>query len=442
MSSKALDEILAAGTHARESGRFGEAAQHFQRALAINPKSPAALIGLGLLFEYAKELQRSEEMFQTAIRHASRSVEAYVNLARVLHEQKKFGEAVAYCEKALKYAPTHEMLLNNLGANLVGAGRFEDATAVYTRLAKIHPRFAKACYALGHLCTRLNRHDEAIRHFRRAMELEPQDRESATCAGECLLLTGKADEAIEYFDRALRLNGWEVRALALKSLALAQAGRTDAEKWLADPYRFVGSIQASELGWSPEEIAKLNLALSEFASHHPSMREDPPENATYHCWHSGPLADANNPDIEKLKTLIYFALEKRVQALSTEDPDHPFVRGLPSKFGLNLWAVRMSGGSKMVPHIHTAGWLSGVYYVDVPRIVNDPQGQEAGWIKFGMPRNDIRLTKQTLTRTVKPEPGLMVTFPSYFWHDTVPLPPDSQEQRLCLAFDLGASIAP
>jgi hypothetical protein len=39
-------------------------------------------------------------------------------------------------------------------------------------------------------------------------------------------------------------------------------------------------------------------------------------------------------------------------------------------------------------------------------------------------------------RLVKPEAGLRVTFPSYFWHDTVPPPADNEEQRLCLAFDL------
>jgi hypothetical protein len=30
----------------------------------------------------------------------------------------------------------------------------------------------------------------------------------------------------------------------------------------------------------------------------------------------------------------------------------------------------------------------------------------------------------------------MATFPSYLWHDTVPLPPDRNEHRLVLAYDL------
>ena len=77
-----------------------------------------------------------------------------------------------------------------------------------------------------------------------------------------------------------------------------------------------------------------------------------------------------------------------------------------------------------------------MYYVDVPSVVNDPQANAAGWLNVGTSRMDIRLERPPLVRSVKPEPGMMITFPSYLWHDTVPLPESNTEQRLCLAFDL------
>jgi Putative 2OG-Fe(II) oxygenase len=117
--------------------------------------------------------------------------------------------------------------------------------------------------------------------------------------------------------------------------------------------------------------------------------------------------------------------------------EHPFRRTAPPRYYLDLWAIKMKdGGGKLFPHIHVDGWLSGVYYVDVPPIVNDPQANGAGWLNIGTARMDIRLRREPLVRSVKPEPGMMVTFPSYFWHDTVPLPERNTEQRLCLAFDL------
>jgi hypothetical protein len=89
----------------------------------------------------------------------------------------------------------------------------------------------------------------------------------------------------------------------------------------------------------------------------------------------------------------------------------------------------------MLPHIHADGWLSGVYYVEVPAVVRDPAGR-AGWLQVGGSRRDIRLTREPITRAVQPEPGLLVTFPSHLWHDTIPLPEQNAERRLCLAFDL------
>ena len=440
MSAEAVEQLLAAGAQAHQSGQRGEAERYYQQALGLSPKNVRALTSFGLLLGQMRDYVRAEELLKTAIRLSSRTPDAYANLAMLLNEQQRFDEAIALCEKALKYSPTHPVLLRNLATNLDGAGRREQAISVFIRLNKIHPDYAPASYALGRMYLQLDRFEDAIRNFRRASELNPGDVDSFSGAGECLLKSGNAAEAVEQFDRALALNAYDVRSLALRSLALADAGRTDDEKWLADPETFVLNVRAADIGWGAEEAAALNRELSAFATNHPTMREDPPENATHRCWHSGNLANDGNAAIEKLKSLIAFALQRRIEGLSAYDPAHPFVRGVPKSFGLNLWAVRMLGGSKMIPHIHTAGWLSGVYYVDVPSVVDKPDGGQAGWIKFGLPRNDIRLSREPLTRTVKPEPGLVVTFPSYFWHDTVTLPPENQEQRLCLAFDLGARL--
>jgi hypothetical protein len=167
------------------------------------------------------------------------------------------------------------------------------------------------------------------------------------------------------------------------------------------------------------------------------MREDPPEYATEKGWHTTVnLAEARNDAVDVLKRFIGYAFDQRLKALPEEDPDHPFVRSAPKRFHLDLWAVKMASGGKMLPHIHADGWLSGVYYVDVPGVVNDPAANRAGWLKLGTPRADIKLSRDPIIGTVKPEPGLIVTFPSYLWHDTIPLPASNTEQRLCLAFDL------
>jgi Putative 2OG-Fe(II) oxygenase len=66
----------------------------------------------------------------------------------------------------------------------------------------------------------------------------------------------------------------------------------------------------------------------------------------------------------------------------------------------------------------------------------NPQALLAGAVRAHEAGRLKEAERSPLVLRVKPEPGMMVTFPSYLWHDTVPLPQDNAEQRLCLAFDL------
>ncbi len=63
-----------------------------------------------------------------------------------------------------------------------------------------------------------------------------------------------------------------------------------------------------------------------------------------------------------------------------------------------------------------------------------PGQGEAGWIEFGRPRSDIHCTVEPEVRALQPKEGLMVLFPSYFYHRTVPF--EAAEERISIAFDV------
>jgi pentatricopeptide repeat protein len=437
MTTPAAATMLDAGMRAHQAGRLREAAQCYESALRYDAGSVAAMSSLGLVLGEMREYARAETLLREAVARAPRSAEAHANLAAVLHDVSRFDEAIDLCEAGLGLAPDNRKLLNTLASSLSGAGRYDEALALLERMIRAHPRYAKASHFAGVIHTKRGDCDAAVAAFARATEIDPSDSASFVAAAECLMLHRRAEAALGPIERALAINGWDVRALALKTLALAELGRVDEERWLADPGRLVRTVRLGDLGYTADQVGMLNRALSAFASDEPSMREDPPEYATEKGWHTTVnLAETRNEAVDVLKRFIGYAFEQRLKALPEEDPDHPFVRGAPKRFHLDLWAVKMASGGKMLPHIHADGWLSGVYYVDVPAVVNDPAAGEAGWLKVGTPRADIRLTREPITRTVKPEPGLIVTFPSYLWHDTIPLPATNTEQRLCLAFDL------
>ena len=378
---------------------------------------------------------QAEAEFARAVILAPDIASCYVNLIAALHAQGKTEEAIGWCEKGLARFPDNRDLLGNFAVNLDSADRYDDALALLERTLAAYPGDAKVHYHIGTISLKTARYDLAAEHFGSAAQINPRDALSFCGRGEALLKSGAAAAAIEAFDGALRLNQFDVRALALKTLALAEAGRTEDERWLSDPFRLAQTLRLSEIGYSAEAQMALNAALADFATNHPSMQQDPPANATYNGWHSGNLATERHPALDELRNFIAYALEQRRKSLAGEDPAHPFVRALPRSFNLHLWSVKLVADGKMVPHIHTSGWLSGVYYVDVPGVVNDESAAQAGWLRLGPARHDIPMTREPIVRALKPEPGLMFTFPSYLWHETVPLPAGAG-QRLCYSYDL------
>jgi uncharacterized protein (TIGR02466 family) len=89
------------------------------------------------------------------------------------------------------------------------------------------------------------------------------------------------------------------------------------------------------------------------------------------------------------------------------------------------------------PHMHDGAWISGVYYVSLPTDVGKSEDGQAGWLEFGRCNDIFRLQRPPRLHAVRPEEGLLVLFPSFFWHGTVPF--ESAAPRISIAFDVLAS---
>jgi len=95
------------------------------------------------------------------------------------------------------------------------------------------------------------------------------------------------------------------------------------------------------------------------------------------------------------------------------------------------WSVRLHSSGYHANHTHPRGWISSACYIELPDCMSDGRSNE-GVLTFGEP--GIATTpKLGGEYSVRPEPGMLVLFPSYFWHGTVPF--RSNEARLTVAFD-------
>ncbi|MDJ0941240.1 MAG: tetratricopeptide repeat protein [Woeseiaceae bacterium] len=112
--------------------------------------------------------------------------------------------------------------------------------------------------------------------------------------------------------------------------------------------------------------------------------------------------------------------------------DHPLTARNTGSYRIaGSWSVRLKGGGWHVNHVHPEGWISSAYYVTVPEETRTGD-DKAGWIKFGEPPFST-VPPSPPQKWVRPEAGVLVLFPSFLWHGTVPIRDESL--RVTAPFD-------
>ena len=141
------------------------------------------------------------------------------------------------------------------------------------------------------------------------------------------------------------------------------------------------------------------------------------------------------PAIKGLQQALQLAVADYCRMLPAW-PEHPFVSRRPASGFFDIWCVVMERGGYQVPHIHPEAWLSGVYYPQLPEGVRTGSGPE-GWLAFGETDHAFPRRSELGIVHLRPEEGLLVLFPSYFYHRTIPF--DAAGTRVSVAFDLIAT---
>jgi hypothetical protein len=140
------------------------------------------------------------------------------------------------------------------------------------------------------------------------------------------------------------------------------------------------------------------------------------------------LLSLDEPVIKHFLAAMDIAVRDYAGRLRENDPIGAR-RSKHSRYG-GLWSVRLTDGGYQPSHVHDRGWISSAYFVSIMP-GERPKDAKAGWLKFGEPNRPPAGCGPE--KFVEPEPGMLVLFPSYMWHGTVPF---EGAERLSLAFDL------
>ncbi|HET9160523.1 MAG TPA: tetratricopeptide repeat protein [Caulobacteraceae bacterium] len=160
------------GAALKGSGSLHAAADSFRRALALQPNNVQALCNLGAL---AGNLGAPDEALNALNRAAALApglAEAFSGRARLLLILDRPVEALADAERAIALRPGHAEAHANLGFALETLGRRQDAMAEYRQARTLDPDLPRKLVTRGLQLSAIDRAAEAVICFESALALD------------------------------------------------------------------------------------------------------------------------------------------------------------------------------------------------------------------------------------------------------------------------------
>ena len=413
-------------------GRPGEARDTYKNALDIQPNFLPAFLNTGNALKSLGKFDEALDYYRWVLEVEPRNVDALNNVGAVYYELTRFDEAESTYGEALAIDADHADTLYNLGVLLHEMERYEEAVDAYQRAAAVRPHYAECYVNLGYTLHKLGRLDEAREAYEHAMELDPGHPQVHANLGDLFLAQGEPAAALTICDDFLAKYGDDAGMLAFKTIALRAAGDVGACSELTDVERFLRTAPLPVPGSFPG-LESFTGALADHICAHPSLVDAPASHATRGGKHSGELLIEPKGPMAPWEAALREAVE-RYRAGLPDDPAHPFVKSMPARYRLTAWSVVLENQGHQIPHIHPSAWLSGVYYVALPPGMEASSDASAGWIEFGQPPAHYHGGGQPELTLIKPRVGLLVLFPSYFYHRTIPF--DGAGRRISIAFDV------
>ncbi|MGB8840221.1 MAG: putative 2OG-Fe(II) oxygenase [Aliidongia sp.] len=316
-----------------------------------------------------------------------------------------------------------------LATALSDAGWPEDAVTACREAIDSDRENAVPYATLAGLLLDLGRLDEAAATVADALERGPTDIGTLNLATGIALARGQAAEARELAGAVLAVDSTDQRALSHLVLALTELGENAAAETLLDFGRLL-RVQEMPLAPGSDDRASFDQAIAESIAARTDLDREPLRRTL--------VGGARLHDTFLLEPPLAAALRQGfAEAIAgyraglTVAAEHPVRRGDPGPCRIESWANLMVAANYESAHIHDGSWLSGVYYPELPAVAADDE-PDAGAIEFGGHDFGTALRKKGAVHRIQPVPGLLVLFPSYFYHRTLPF--RAGGRRISVAF--------
>lgn len=425
------DSLMAQAIQSFNDGKLDQA---LQTALRIDMQDPEYLQSRALAGAAATIMGQfafALPLFEEVADQRRNDPEAQYNAGYVLKELGRFDDAVERFERALKIEPNYVEALHNKGGALYFLGRYDEAVALYRRALEIQPDHPSVLNDLGLVLRTTGHLAEAVEAYKTAQQNWPEGPGIALGLTSALLEADRVTESLAAAEAGLAIQPRDSGIIATKAIGLRLNDQIDEADSL-DDYRTL--LKTYYPGPPPDydDLQGFLTALETHIRQHPSLAFEPPMGSTKQGFQTQELLVEPKGPFQVFEMLISNAIR---QYLGTLPPSatHAFLKERPDSFQVTAWASILGKDGYQQPHIHPSAWISGTYYVKIPESVQPGSEDAQGGIEFGVPLANFPARYDPEVHRVAPEEGMLLMYPSYFRHQTVPS--QDTEERISISFD-------
>lgn len=460
------DNWLILGDLASETEKYTISIQAFKQALNLKPQAIVPRHNLGLAYRLQGDPERALQEYDVLIRRGKLSFQLFHNMGNALSDKGELDSAIQCFVKAIELNPQYLESHKNLNDLYWETKQHDLFLRSYSRVIEQFPEnlnfvaeYVRSLIRVNDLDSALGVLEEKQYNFEQETEFQFLFAKAAFIKGDEVLALSKlrtiqavsSSESNELFceisellielgdvDTAERLLEPIIEHDPQNQMALALIGLCWREKRdnrlnLLNRYsELVQEFQLFDIDKNKDDAIFIQQLKEYLSTLHCAKQQPLNQTLTGGTQTRGSLFSSEHPLICELVSRIREAINHYINTLQSRSNEW-FPIPEEDKFTFSgSWSVSLNKQGFHANHIHSMGWISSVFYVNLPSDVEDSTNK-SGWLSFGEP-NLKNKEGFPPVNFIKPHVGKLVLFPSYCWHGTVPFQND--ENRMTVAFDV------
>jgi tetratricopeptide (TPR) repeat protein len=194
-------QLLRNSQSALADDKIGQALQHAEKAIELDPAHPPAWCQLGVTLYRSGKAEESVKAFRRTIEMNAKDETAWRGLALALRQCGQHEQAVDALRNYLNLKPEETSAWRDLATWLVEEQKYVAAEEAYRKIVQLKPKNRTVWRELGALQSSMRNFDSAVVSLQRAVAIDASDTASWRGLADALTRLGREEDAIEALRR-------------------------------------------------------------------------------------------------------------------------------------------------------------------------------------------------------------------------------------------------